>query len=48
MGYHTFLISRALKFGFFLFLLRELMFFFRVFWFFFDSSIVPRVDLGET
>lgn len=47
LGYHTNKISNSLKFGFLLFLVRELIFFFRIFWFFFDIVIVPRVDLGE-
>jgi cytochrome c oxidase subunit 3 len=37
----------GLKFSFILFLLRELIFFFSIFWFYFSVSLVPRVELGE-
>lgn len=46
IGYHNFLVIEGFKFGFLLFLFRELMFFFSIFWIFFDTSLVPVVDIG--
>jgi heme/copper-type cytochrome/quinol oxidase subunit 3 len=45
-GFHNFFVIDGLKFGFFLFLFSELIFFFRIFWFYFDVILVARIDLG--
>jgi cytochrome c oxidase subunit III len=46
-GYHNFLVKDGFKYGFFLFLLREFMFFFGIFWFFFDVCLNPNIDFGN-
>lgn len=45
-GYHNYLVQDGLKLSFLLFLFRELMFFFSIFWAFFDASLSPVVDIG--
>lgn len=47
-GYHNFYVIDGFKFGVILFVFREFMFFFRIFWTFFDAALVPVTDLGET
>jgi heme/copper-type cytochrome/quinol oxidase subunit 3 len=44
--YHTNIVKRNLKFGFFGFLLSEIMLFFRLFWAFFHRSLSPRIEIG--
>jgi len=39
-------LQDALKFSFGLFLLREAIFFFAIFWVFFDSSLNPSIEIG--
>lgn len=46
-GYHNFYVQDGFKFGVVLFVFRELIFFFRIFWFFFDTALVPISELGE-
>ena len=46
-GFHNFFVEDCLKYGFILFIFREFIFFFSVFWFFFDSSLVPGVLIFE-
>jgi cytochrome c oxidase subunit 3 len=46
-GYHNFYVQDGLKFSMILFIFREFIFFFCVFWLFFDSSITPTSDVGE-
>jgi len=46
-GYHNFFVIDGLKFGIVLFIFREFMFFVRIFWTFFDASLVPTHSLGE-
>jgi len=46
MGFHPLKVFKRLKFSFGLFLVTEIIFFFRVFWFFFDMVLIPIVDLG--
>lgn len=46
-GYHNFFVVDGFKFGVVLFIFRELMFFFGIFWAFFDASLVPVHNLGE-
>lgn len=38
----------AMKFTFLLFIFREFMFFFTIFWAFFDAALSPRVEVGAT
>ena len=45
-GFHTFFVQDGLKLGFCFFLFREVIFFFGIFWFFFDSSLVPLSGYG--
>lgn len=47
-GYHTIFVMDGFKFGVLLFVFSEFMFFFSIFWAFFDSALVPVHDLGET
>lgn len=47
-GYHNFFVIDGFKFGVILFIFREFMFFFGIFWTFFDAALVPVHDLGET
>ncbi len=46
-GYHNFFVIDGFKFGTILFIFSEFMFFFRIFWTFFDAALVPIDDLGE-
>jgi len=46
-GYHNFYVIDGFKFGVILFIFREFIFFFSIFWTFFDASLVPSHDLGE-
>ena len=46
-GYHNFFVMDGFKFGALLFIFSEFMFFFGIFWTFFDSALVPCHDLGE-
>jgi len=46
-GYHNFFVIDGFKFGVVLFIFSEFIFFFRIFWTFFDSALVPAHDLGE-
>jgi len=46
-GYHSFQTQGGFKVVFFYFLIREFIFFFGIFWFLFDVSLVPSRDLGE-
>jgi hypothetical protein len=45
-GKHTLLVQDVLKISFTLFLFSELMFFFSIFWVFFDASLSPSIELG--
>lgn len=45
-GSHNYLVQDGLKLSFLLFLFRELMFFFSIFWVFLDASLSPVVDIG--
>jgi len=44
--YHTKAVQRGLRFGFILFILSEVMFFFGFFWAFLHSSVAPSVFIG--
>ena len=46
-GYHNFFVIDGFKFGMILFIFREFIFFFRIFWTFFDAALVPAHELGE-
>lgn len=43
---HTKIVQKNLKFGFFLFIITEVMFFFGFFWAFFHVSLSPAIELG--
>jgi len=45
-GMHTPIVVTALRFGFFLFIISEVMFFFSFFWAFFHSSLAPAIEIG--
>ena len=47
-GYHNFFVIDGFKFGVILFIFREFIFFFSIFWTFFDSALVPAHDLGNS
>nr|YP_007024798.1 cytochrome c oxidase subunit III [Aelurostrongylus abstrusus]AFT65558.1 cytochrome c oxidase subunit III [Aelurostrongylus abstrusus] len=46
-GYHNFFVMDGFKFGVMIFIFSEVMFFFGIFWVFFDAALVPVPDLGE-
>nr|YP_007890350.1 cytochrome c oxidase subunit III [Bursaphelenchus mucronatus]ACZ57370.1 cytochrome c oxidase subunit III [Bursaphelenchus mucronatus] len=45
-GSHNFFVMDGFKFGVILFIFSEFIFFFSIFWTFFDASLVPTQDLG--
>lgn len=45
-GYHNFFVIDGFKFGVLVFIFREFIFFFGIFWTFFDAALVPAHDLG--
>lgn len=45
-GMHTKIVQKNLKFGFALFIVTEIMFFFGFFWAFFHSSLAPDIEIG--
>jgi len=47
-GYHTFLVKNGIKWGITLFIIREVLFFFRFFWTFFHASLSPDLELGNS
>nr|YP_003433939.1 cytochrome c oxidase subunit III [Syngamus trachea]ACX85187.1 cytochrome c oxidase subunit III [Syngamus trachea] len=47
-GYHNFFVIDGFKFGVVLFIFSEVMFFFSIFWVFFDAALVPVHELGES
>jgi cytochrome c oxidase subunit 3 len=47
-GKHNLYMMDAFKLGFILFLFREFMFFFRIFWSFFDAALSPISEVGES
>nr|BAV78680.1 cytochrome c oxidase subunit III [Steinernema litorale] len=47
-GYHNFFVMDGFKFGVLLFIFSEFMFFFGIFWTFFDAALVPAHEMGET
>ena len=46
IGFHNFIVSDGLKYGICLFIFREVIFFFRFFWAFFDRRVCPNPELG--
>lgn len=46
-GFHNFFVIDGFKIGFAFFIFSEVIFFFRFFWVFFDSSLSPVLDLGD-
>jgi len=47
-GHHTLIVKQGLIFGFILFIISEIMFFFGFFWAFFHSSLSPTIAQGFT
>nr|YP_009538627.1 cytochrome c oxidase subunit III [Steinernema abbasi]AYV63095.1 cytochrome c oxidase subunit III [Steinernema abbasi]QAA11071.1 cytochrome c oxidase subunit III [Steinernema carpocapsae]BAV78644.1 cytochrome c oxidase subunit III [Steinernema carpocapsae] len=47
-GYHNFFVMDGFKFGVLLFIFSEFMFFFGIFWTFFDAALVPVHEMGES
>nr|YP_009186360.1 cytochrome c oxidase subunit III [Strongyloides papillosus]BAT21188.1 cytochrome c oxidase subunit III [Strongyloides papillosus] len=47
-GYHNVFVMDGFKFGCLLFIFSEFMFFFGIFWTFFDAALVPAHELGMT
>lgn len=47
-GFHNFYVIDGLKLGVFLFIFSEFMFFFGIFWSFFDSALVPAHEIGAS
>lgn len=45
-GFHSFFTQSGFKFVFILFIFREVILFFGIFWFFFDSILVPIDEIG--
>nr|YP_009159630.1 cytochrome c oxidase subunit III [Alicia sansibarensis]AKQ50903.1 cytochrome c oxidase subunit III [Alicia sansibarensis] len=45
-GQHPIFVKQGLKYGMFLFILSEVLFFFSFFWAFFHSSLAPNIELG--
>lgn len=45
-GFHSFKVVEGLKLRFIFFVFSELIFFFGIFWFFFDRILVPVIDCG--
>lgn len=45
-GYHNFFVMDGFKFSVILFIFREFIFFFGIFWTFFDAALVPSHDMG--
>jgi len=46
-GYHTLVVRKGLRFGFYLFIASEVMLFFGFFWAFFHASLSPSETLGS-
>jgi len=46
IGYQTSTLQTSLIFAYLLFILREVMFFFRFFWSYFDSALLPSPEIG--
>lgn len=47
-GHHTYIVYKGLKIRMILFITREVMFFFRIFWAFFYFSLSPEIQIGNT
>nr|YP_003433813.1 cytochrome c oxidase subunit III [Metastrongylus pudendotectus]ACX85139.1 cytochrome c oxidase subunit III [Metastrongylus pudendotectus] len=45
-GYHNFFVMDGFKLGMIFFIFSEVMFFFGIFWTFFDAALVPMNELG--
>lgn len=45
-GHHTLKVKLGLKWGIILFILREVLFFFRFFWAFFHARLSPDIEIG--
>nr|APD51400.1 cytochrome c oxidase subunit 3 [Pelargonium citronellum]QPK67092.1 cytochrome c oxidase subunit 3 [Pelargonium nanum]QPK67094.1 cytochrome c oxidase subunit 3 [Pelargonium fulgidum] len=45
-GHHTKVVQLGLRYGFILFIVSEILFFFAFFWAFFHSALAPTVEIG--
>jgi len=45
-GHHTIKVKSGIKWGIALFIISEVLFFFRFFWAFFHASLAPDIELG--
>jgi cytochrome c oxidase subunit 3 len=46
-GHHTGIVQKGLRYGVFLFIVSEVLFFFAFFWAFFHSSLSPAIEIGS-
>lgn len=46
-GYHTNVVIKGLKLGILLFIISEVLFFFRIFWCYFHIFLSPRIEIGR-
>jgi len=46
-GYHTIAVQKGLYYGFILFIISEIMFFFSFFWTFFHNALSPSIFIGS-
>nr|YP_009441348.1 cytochrome c oxidase subunit 3 [Lympha mucosa]ATN23357.1 cytochrome c oxidase subunit 3 [Lympha mucosa] len=46
-GHHTGIVQKGLRYGVFLFIISEILFFFAFFWAFFHSSLSPAIEIGS-
>nr|YP_009515599.1 cytochrome c oxidase subunit 3 [Sirodotia delicatula]AVK39595.1 cytochrome c oxidase subunit 3 [Sirodotia delicatula] len=46
-GHHTGMVQKGLRYGVFLFIISEILFFFAFFWAFFHSSLSPAIEIGS-
>jgi len=45
-GHHTLIVKKGIKWGIILFIISEILFFFRFFWAFFHARLAPDIELG--
>lgn len=47
-GYHTLIVKKGIKIGIIIFIIREIIFFFSLFWRYFHISLSPDIEIGIT
>lgn len=45
-GYHTFIVKKGIKLGIIIFIIREIIFFFSLFWAYFHIRLSPDIEIG--